>query len=326
VSEAARKLLLALSAHASCSGSELAIRAGVTRAAVWKQVEALREAGVVIDARAGSGYRLSAPIELLDVQRIVEYLPAPVRDRLGPIAVHWSLDSTNSELLRRASTDAQPVAACLAERQTRGRGRRGRAWHTPLAGGLALSLRWRFDAGMASLAGLSLATGVAVVEALEACDVRNVALKWPNDVVADGRKLAGILVELAGDALGPCHAVIGIGINLRLDAAVIAAIDQPVTDLATLAGTAMPGRNAFAASVLAHLVAAMERFAAHGFAAFAEGFDAHDALRGRRVLADSGGGRREGIAAGVDALGRLRVTCDDADIVVDSGEVSVRAA
>lgn len=326
MSEAARNLLLALTTHTACSGSELAARAGVTRAAVWKQVEALREAGVAIEARAGSGYRLQAPIELLDAQSITACLPAHVRERLGAIAVHWQLDSTNSELLRRASTDAQPIAACLAERQTHGRGRRGRAWHTPLAGGLALSLRWRFDAGMASLAGLSLATGVAVVEALAACGIHNVALKWPNDVVSDGRKLAGILVELAGDALGPCHAVIGIGINLRLDAAAIAAIDQPVTDLATLAGSAMPGRNAFAAAVLVHLVDTLERFTAHGFTTFAEAFAAHDDLHGRRVVVSTGGGRREGIAAGVDALGRLRVTCDDQDIVVDSGEVSVRAA
>lgn len=326
MSEAARNLLQALSTHVACSGSELAARAGVTRAAVWKQVEALREAGVAIEASAGRGYRLQAPIELLDAERIAAGVTSKVRDRLGAIAVHWQIDSTNSELLRRASTDAQPIAACLAERQTHGRGRRGRAWHTPLAGGLALSMRWRFDTGMASLAGLSLATGVAVIEALVACGIDSVALKWPNDVVSDGRKLAGILVELAGDALGPCHAVIGIGINLRLDAMAISAIDQPVVDLATLAGAAMPGRNAVAAAVLTHLVDALDRFTAHGFAAFADAFAAHDALRGRRVVVSTGGAAREGVAAGVDALGRLRVTCEGVEVSVDSGEVSVRAA
>ena len=326
MSDTARDLLLALSADTARSGSDLASRSGVTRAAVWKQVEILRQAGVAIDAMPGRGYRLRMPIELLDAQRIAESLPAHARRRIGPIAVHWQIDSTNSELLRRASTDASSIAVCLAERQTQGRGRRGRAWHTAFGGALALSLRWRFDTGMASLAGLSLATGIAVVDALAACGVDGVGLKWPNDVVAGDRKLAGILVELAGDALGPCHAVIGIGINLRLDAASLAAIDQPVIDLAALAGGAVPGRNAFAAMLLAQLVAMLERFSESGFTAFADAFAAHDALRGRRVVVSAGGGPREGTAAGVDALGRLRVACDGAEVLVDSGEVTVRAA
>ena len=326
MSETARDLLLALSAESARSGRELAARTGVTRAAVWKQVEILREAGVTIDAAAGRGYRLRTPIELLDAQRIAERLPADVRDRIGPIAVHWQIDSTNSELLRRASSDALPIAACLAERQTHGRGRRGRAWHTAFGASVALSLRWRFDTGMASLAGLSLATGVAVVDALAECGVAGVGLKWPNDVIAGGRKLAGILVELAGDALGPCHAVIGIGINLRLDATALATIDQPAIDVATLVGAAMPGRNAFAARLLVHLVATLERFATGGFAAFAEAFAARDALRGQRIAVTAGGHRRDGIAAGVDAFGRLRVDCDGSIVLVDSGEVTVRAA
>lgn len=325
MSDAARDLLRALSADTARSGSELAARTGVTRAAVWKQVELLREAGVAIDAAAGRGYRLRMPIELLDAQRIAANLPARLRDRIGPLAVHWQIDSTNSELLRRASTDPRSIAVCLAERQSQGRGRRGRAWHSAFGGALALSLRWRFESGMASLAGLSLATGVAVVETLAACGIGGVGLKWPNDVVADGRKLAGILVELAGDALGPCHAVIGIGINLRLDASALAAIDQPAIDLAALAGGAMPGRNAFAARLLVHLVGMLDRFSAAGFPAFAEAFDAHDVLRGRPVGVSAAGGRQEGIAAGVDAFGRLRVTCDGAQRLVDSGEVSVRA-
>ena len=325
MSAAARDLLLALSALQSRSGGELAARTGVTRAAVWKQVEALRALGVPIVARTGSGYRLAAPIDLLDAGIIAEALPAPTRARLDPIDVRWQVDSTNSVLLRSAADDSRELVACLAELQTRGRGRHGRDWHMPLAGGLALSLRRRFEASMGTLAGLSLAVGVALVDALADAGVCGAGLKWPNDVVVDGRKLAGILIELAGDSLGPCHAVIGIGINVRLDARAAAAIDQPWVDLATLAGSTMPARNALAAHVLAQLVAALDVFAARGFAAFATGFADCDVLHGRMVRILAAHGARDGIALGVDAIGRLRVRGDDGEFAVDSGEVSVRA-
>lgn len=323
--DAAQRLLLALCAQSPCSGSELAARAGVTRAAVWKQIEALRAEGVAIDAQAGRGYRLAAPIELLDAQAIAANLPPVLRRRFGGIEVHWRIDSTNSALLRTAAGDDRVLAACLAERQTRGRGRRGRDWHMPLGGGIALSLRRRFDTSMAALAGLSLAVGVAVVRALVAHGVHGSALKWPNDIVVDGRKLAGILIELAGEAHGPCEAVIGIGLNLRLGAAG-QAINQPWTDLATFAGAAMPGRNALAASLLAEVAAATDVFAAQGFAAFVDDYARLDVLAGQPLRMLGAATTVEGIGRGVDVQGRLRLACADGEHLVDSGEVSVRAA
>ncbi len=326
MSAAARDLLLALSAGQARSGSELAARIGVTRAAVWKQVEGLRALGVPILARAGEGYRLAAPLDLLDAAIIAAELAAPVRVRLLPIDVRWQLDSTNSELLRSAGDGPRELAACLAEIQSQGRGRRGRGWHMPLAGGLALSLRRRFDASMGSLAGLSLAVGVALVEALADAGIVRARLKWPNDVVVDDRKLAGILVELAGDALGPCHAVVGIGINMRLDPQAAAAIGQPWVDLATLADPdRLPTRNTLAARVLERLVGALDLFAAQGFGAFATRFADCDVLAGRMVRILGAHGARDGVALGVDTIGRLRVQGDDGgEFTVDSGEVSVR--
>jgi len=301
------------------SGSALAERLGVSRAAVWKQVERLREAGVEIQAQAGSGYRLGAPLELLD-EAALRHTLAPAT-RLGDLAVHWQLDSTSSELLRRAEHDPRDLLACLAEIQTAGRGRRGRRWHTPPGGGIALSLLKRFDAGMASLAGLSLAVGVAAVDALAACGIDGVALKWPNDLVARGAKLGGILVELGGDALGPCHAVIGLGINLRLGTAADV-IDQAAIDLAALAPE--PSRTRVVASLLDHLVAALDRFATHGFAAFADAYARHDALHGRDVDVVRGAERRHGVARGIDARGALRVAFGGREETVDAGEVSLR--
>ena len=303
------------------SGSELANRLGVTRAAVWKQVERLRAVGVEIEARAGSGYRLAAPLELLDAALLRAALAPATQARLGDLAVHWQIDSTSSELLRRADHDARDRLVCLAERQSAGRGRRGRAWQMPLGGGIAMSVLKRFESPMASLAGLSLAVGVAAVEALAACAIDGIGLKWPNDLVARGAKLGGILVELGGDALGPCHAVIGLGLNVRLGASA-GEIDQACIDLAALAPVA--SRVQVAARLIDHLLDTLGRFAAHGFGAFADAYARHDALRGHEVEVLQGECRRRGIACGTDVRGALRIAFAAGEEVVDSGEVSLR--
>ncbi len=318
-------LLAALSADHAVSGAELARRLNVTRAAVWKQIEHLRELGAPIEGAAGSGYRLAWPVELLDPERIRGELDAATRKRVQRLAVHWRIDSTNTELQRHAAA-ASGIEICLAETQSAGRGRRGRTWQSPLGGNLYFSLLRRFDAGMAALSGLSLVVGIAVVEALADCGVAQAGLKWPNDVLAEGRKLAGILVELGGEFLGPCHAVIGIGINLRLPAETRALIDQPAIDVASLQNDTIPSRNRLAARLIARLVAALERFEAGGFAAFADDYARSDLLRGHNVRVLAAGASHEGIAAGVDERGALIVRHGRSSTHYDSAEISVRAA
>ncbi|HEX6833148.1 MAG TPA: biotin--[acetyl-CoA-carboxylase] ligase [Rudaea sp.] len=318
------RLLAQLSADHAVSGSALAERLGVTRAAVWKQIEALRALGAPIEAAAGSGYRLGWPIELLDADAISAELDPALRARLGALSVHWQIDSTNTELLRRAAAGAADLEVCMAETQSAGRGRRGRAWVSPLGANLYFSQLKRFAQGMGALGGLSLAVGVALVEALTDVGVRGIALKWPNDVVADGRKLAGILIELGGEFLGPCYAVIGIGINLRLTPQALAAIDQPAIDVASLAQTPV-GRNRLAGRLLARLVDTLDRFAEHGFEPFAAAYARHDGLRGRPVRVHAVHGVRDGIADGIDERGALRVRQDDGIALYGSAEVSVRA-
>lgn len=320
----AAELLTLLAGGGEVSGAEIAATLGVTRAAVWKQVEQLRARGLDVLAEAGRGYRLDEPIELLDAARIAAVMTAGEQAGAGVIDVRWQIDSTSSELARTAESLPMP-RACLAEIQTAGRGRRGRHWQTPLAGGIALSFLRRFDRGMAALSGLSLVAGIAVLRALADTGIGGAALKWPNDIVADGRKLGGILVELGGDALGPCRAIVGIGLNVRIGMEAGAAIDQPWTDLASLARGVAPSRNAVAGRMLARLAEALDRFAAAGFAAFERDYAQHDALRGREVVVASGGERWTAIANGVTARGALRVTREGRTIDVDSGEVSVRA-
>lgn len=317
-------LLAALSAEHAVSGAQLARQLGVTRAAVWKQIEHLRELGAPVEAAAGSGYRLAWRLEPLAADSIRERLDVATRARLAALAVHWRIDSTNTELQRGAAA-AAGIEVCLAETQTAGRGRRGREWQSPLGGNLYLSLLRRFEAGMAQLSGLSLVAGVAVVDALADCCGVDVGLKWPNDVLAEGRKLAGILVELGGEFLGPCHAVIGVGINLRLPATTHGRIDQPAIDIASLCRE-VPSRNALAARLIARLIEALDRFETQGFAAFGEAYARHDLLRGHHVRVLAAGAAHDGIAAGVDERGALIVRHGRTSAHYDSAEVSVRAA
>ncbi|KAF1694614.1 bifunctional biotin--[acetyl-CoA-carboxylase] ligase/biotin operon repressor BirA [Pseudoxanthomonas koreensis] len=318
-----RELLLRLGAGA-VSGDALARTAGVTRAAVWKRVQALREAGVEIEAQAGQGYVLRRAPDLLDAAALRAALPAAVAADVEALEVAWTLDSTNSELLRRPPPAGSAVL--LAERQTAGRGRMGRAWTSPLGAQVSLSVRRGFDGGLARLGGLSLVAGVAVAEALRALGFGQVGLKWPNDLVAGDRKLAGLLVEGGGEHAGPVHAVVGLGLNVRLPTAAAAAIDQPWIDLAQLAGAAaLPPRNAIAAAVLAHLLPALDAFDREGLAPFLPRYAVLDALAGRPLRVLSGAAVIEGEAAGLASDGGLRVATASGERIFHAGEVSVRA-
>ncbi len=306
------------------SGDTLAREAGLTRAAMWKRIEALRDAGVDIDAQSGRGYALRHPVELLDADAINAALAADVRASIAKLEIAWSLDSTNSELLRR-DTPARGVAVLLAERQTGGRGRRGRSWISPLAAHLYLSVARQFSGGLSRLGGLSLVAGVAVAEALHAAGYDDVQLKWPNDLLVSGRKLGGLLVEGGGEHAGPVRAVIGLGLNVRMPHDAAATVDQPWIDLATM-GAAAPSRNAVAACVLGHLLPALEQFDDEGLSPFLARYVRFDALAGREVIVHGAGTQSSGTALGIAADGalRVRVRVDGEERSFHAGEVSVR--
>jgi len=316
------------------SGDELARVAGQTRAAVWKRIEALRQAGLDIAARPGRGYALAQPLDLLEAHAVLAALPQAVRGHIGRLDIAWSIDSTNSELLRRRATEETKVEVVMAERQTGGRGRRGRTWVSPLAAHLYLSVARSFGGGLARLSGLSLVAGVAVAQALHASGFEGVRLKWPNDVVIAGpeglRKLGGLLIEGSGEHAGPARAVIGLGLNVRMPDAVGRDIDQPWCDLATLAADearVLPDRNAIAAAVLGHLLPALELFDMDGLAPFLPRYAAVDALAGQPVTLHSTNAMQRGTVLGVAEDGALRLRLDDGrEQRVHAGEVSVRRA
>lgn len=320
--DAERALLERLAAGA-VSGDRLAAELGLTRAAVWKRIDALRQAGIDIHAQPGRGYALARPLDLLDAGAIRRALPADARGRLAGLDVEWQLASTNSVLLAQPSP-ASGARVLLAERQTGGRGRLGRVWASPLAANLYLSLDRQFAGGLARLAGLSLVAGIASAEALRDATGLDIRLKWPNDLWLDGRKLGGLLVEGGGEHGGPVRAVIGLGVNVRMPEGVGRDIDQPWIDLARRIEP--PSRNRLAAAVLAAWLPALDDFDREGLAMFLPRWAALDALAGRRIHVLHGGERREAEALGIAPDGGLRVRDAGGERVVHSGEVSVRPA
>ena len=315
------------------SGDALARATGLTLAAVGTGIQALRAAGVPIDAHEDGAYQLAQPFDLLDNDAIVAALPATVRARMTSLTLSWTLDSSNSELQRSrgAAAAAADGAArvLLAERQTGGRGRRGREWHSPLAAHLYLSLARSFSGGWSEVGGLSLVAGIATVEALHALGYGMVRLKWPNDLVVaavDGslRKLGGLLVEGAGDQPGPVRAVIGLGLNVRMPERFGVLLDQPWCDLSQLP-VPTPSRNTLAAAIIARWVPALDEFDRTGLAPLLGRYAAIDAIAGQPIRVSSETAAIAGTAVGLAPDGSLRVRlADGSERCLHAGEVSVR--
>jgi BirA family biotin operon repressor/biotin-[acetyl-CoA-carboxylase] ligase len=322
-------LLRALADGKPHSGEELARELGVTRAAVWKQVAKLGDYGLEIIATPGTGYRLARRIELLDPAALQRALHASTQACLTRLDVFTEIDSTNRYLLEAQGPRAGELHACLAEFQTAGRGRRGRRWLTPLGAGLCLSASWQFADTPRDLPALALAVGVVARRALARAAEIDVALKWPNDLVLDERKLGGILVELRAEAHGGCLVVAGIGLNVHLPAAALRALsDWPrgAVDLASTAGGIPPSRIALAAAIIDGMAELFTGYATAGFAPYREDWSAADYLKGRRVTVDEASGALDGTACGIEADGALLVeTSPGARRRVISGDVSVRS-
>jgi BirA family biotin operon repressor/biotin-[acetyl-CoA-carboxylase] ligase len=325
------QLLALLASGEPVSGTALAAQMGASLGAIRQQIETLRARGVPVQARRGAGYALPWALQMLDAGHIRAALPMECVRWLGHLEVHGELDSTSSELQRRLAT-MPDLGMVLAESQSAGRGRRGRVWLSPPGLNIYLSCLKRFDAGFAALRGLSLAIGVIVLRALDELGIAGAGLKWPNDVLAGSGhgvrgKLAGILVELCGEYRGPCAAIIGIGLNLRLTPALHRQAGQPTCDLVSLCTGEPPDRNQLVASLIATLVRGLREFESRGFEAFVDDYERNDLLRGESLLLSGALGQFEGVGAGIDARGALKVRLPDGSLRhIDSADVTVRRA
>jgi BirA family transcriptional regulator, biotin operon repressor / biotin---[acetyl-CoA-carboxylase] ligase len=322
------QLLHALADGRTHSGEELARSFGVTRAAIWKQVAKLGDFGLAVDAAPGAGYRLAQRLDLLDAEGVRAALEPAVAARLAKLEVFTELDSTNRRLLA-APPQLGALDVCIAEFQTEGRGRRGRRWQAPLGSGIALSVGWQFAGVPAEPSALTLAVGVAVRRVLERVAGLTISLKWPNDLVFDERKLGGILLELAAEAHGGAHVVVGVGLNVALPAALLRTLcDWPrgAVDVATALGRPPPPRAVIAAALVNELAALFADYPTQGFAAYRTEWRSADYLRGRAVRLEEPTGRSFGTALGIDADGALLVETEAGKRRrVVAGDVSVRS-
>ena len=283
-------------------------------------LERLSRLGVTLKNEQ-NGVALPRPVELLDARHIVRAVP-----RVHPDAVHvrFAVDSTNTVLAERLRAGASAPELCTAEIQAAGRGRQGRRWVSGLGQSLVLSVSWRFAMRSSQASGLSLAIGVSLAEALGTAGFERVMLKWPNDLVVDDRKLAGILVEASHSGTDSAACVIGVGFNVDLGTGDAGRIDQAWTDFARAFGR-IPPRSWLASQAANAILDACARFRDNGLAPFLERWGARDALHGRPVRVLSGRTTTEGVARGIDGGGALLVE-HEADIArCEAGEVSVRA-
>ncbi len=302
------------------SGEALAASFGISRAALAKRIERLKDWQLVIEARQGLGYRLATPIERLDRDALQKALGKALR-----VDVQAVLDSTSSRIVE-TSSQADPQAL-IAEFQNAGRGRRGRQWLTPFGSQLAVSMAWSFESMPRQLTTLPLAVGVACARVVRSCGITDVGLKWPNDILVDGRKLGGILLEHRGESGSACRVIIGVGINVSLQVEQATSVDQPWASLnQLLASRGLPAvsRNTLAVRLLRELVDLLSAFAQSGFAPLLGEWNALDLSRGRIVRVFQNEQEFDAIAHGVDADGALLVEVDGQRQALHSGEVRLR--
>lgn len=305
------------------SGEELGHLMSVSRTAVWKQIKKLEDMGLSIESVKGRGYRVSGGLDLLDKQVIDSGLSGEAGPLVSELDVLGVVSSTNMLAMERALKKSASGYVVTAEQQTAGRGRRGKQWLSPFATSIYLSVVWEFAGGAASLEGLSLAVGVAVVESLNEVGVEGVQLKWPNDVLCDGRKLAGILLEMTGDAAGPCQVVVGIGLNVSMSSDLGSNIDQPWVDVTTIAGQRQP-RSRLLVHLLNKLLPMLASYERVGFAGYRDRWHQLDAFSGQQVFVSVGREVLTGTEAGVDGTGALLLNTASGQRQFNGGEVSLR--
>ncbi|WDE11541.1 bifunctional biotin--[acetyl-CoA-carboxylase] ligase/biotin operon repressor BirA [Thalassomonas haliotis] len=304
------------------SGETLGQQFGVSRAAVSKHINALAEMGLDIFRVSGKGYKLAQPLDLLNSDKIRAILTANGLENM--LEVHNLIDSTNSYLLRRLPNNLKQGQVCIAEYQSAGRGRRGRQWISPFGSHVYLSMYWQLEQGMSAAMGLSLVTALAVSDAINELFNIEVQLKWPNDIYMSGVKLAGILIDLEGQALGACHSVIGIGLNLAMPQQSAEQVDQPWTDLKSHTQAALD-RNMLCSAIIKCLTRRLEQHKAFGLTPMLDEWLQQDFYLNKPVKLLTGERVTSGICRGINNQGALLLETGGQVKAIYGGEVSLRA-
>ena len=319
------------------SGDEIGASLGISRAGVWKHVQKFDDMGVECHSVKGKGYKIPGGLDLLDKEKIIaamNLVHKPLLTQGSLIEVHCSVDSTNNIAMQFAKNYVASGFTCIAEQQTSGRGRRGREWVSPFARNLYMSTVWHFDQGVGALEGLSLASGVAVARALQRAGVPGVQVKWPNDILgtsnqadkassAEYKKLAGILLEIAGNAADQCQVVIGVGINLAMPEKAGETIEQPWTDVTSMLGQKV-NRNQITGFVLGEMLNMLTDFHQRGFQPFWQEWLSLDAYQNCPVELKMAENIISGVSRGINEKGALLLETDEGVQHFSGGEISLR--
>lgn len=303
------------------SGQEMGIALGIGRGAVWKHLKALSVLDIDIHAVPGRGYQLAQPVELLSEESILGLIDENSKNQIAGLEIFHEINSTNSYLMRKASLGCPSGHICLAESQQEGRGRHGQRWVSPYARNIYLSILWDFSMGPDSLVGLGLALGVGVMRALHEFGISHAGLKWPNDVIWNGAKLAGILLEMTGTSSSNCRVVAGVGLNVDMPAGSSALIDRPWTDVNTILGRKI-SRNSICACLIHHLLGVLTQFEKNGLSPFLKEWRKYDVVAGKKVTLLLPGSEVSGVSHGIDDNGALLIEGNNNMRRFYSGEIS----
>lgn len=306
------KILSDLNYH---DGDSIGKKLGVTRSAVWKNIQKLEEYGIKISSIKGKGYQLEEQLLLLDAEEIIKEVANPKIK----IEVFEEINSTNTYLKTIEDFELRHIA--IAEIQNIGRGRMGRNWHSPFGQNLYLSYAYPFKKDVSELGGLSIIVGMAALAAIKEIGIEaSIGLKWPNDGVFENHKLFGILVELQSEANSSSRAIIGIGINVNM------LIDSPIitqkwTSLQKITDKYID-RNKLCIALIHNLNALLEIFAKHGLKDFLNQWHKIDALYGKEITINNA--KNTGIAKGINEQGQLLLELKTGEVIAcSSGETSI---
>lgn len=295
------------------SGEELATIFGITRAGINKYIKQLREWGIELTSIQGKGYCLAAPLNLLKKTKINQHYQSNSRCEILPI-----IDSTNQYLLDRID-QLTSGDCCVAEFQSKARGRRGRKWFSPFGTNLYFSMYWRLEQGVAAAMGLSLVVGIVIADTLRTLSGQDIKVKWPNDLYLNDQKLAGILVELAGKTGDCAHVVIGVGVNLTMTNPDTNIVNQKWANLGNV------DRNLLVAQVAKTLKSQLIEFEKHGLVPFINDWNRLDNFVNRPVKLLIGDNIIRGIAKGINDQGALLLEQNGKIEAHIGGEISLRS-
>lgn len=286
-------------------GTSIGAKLNISRTAVWKWVSKLQSYGIEITKVKGKGYLLKEPLILLDSKKIETLL----KSEHFIIDTVESIDSTNNYLNNHNKSAIPHI--CIAEHQTRGRGRFSREWYSPFGKNIYFSMQYSIKQDISQLGGLSLAVGTIVCKAIEkACKLPNrLMLKWPNDITYNGKKLAGVLIEIRAEVNGNCSVIIGIGINVNMPITNKVTFNQEWASIMQITGSPQD-RNNICAILIDKLTIGIEQYLITGFKSYMPEWKKRDSLFGKMIQIQDGNEIFKGIATGVDLQGHLLINLE----------------